>query len=229
MRIAIVDDEERWRSEIGKHLADRGITEFDSYADGKALFVARKQYDILFMDIELEEENGFQVATRYRQVFPETLVIIVTTHLELSRQGYQINAFRYLDKYYLNEIDEALESAEKRIQDFKKMRVEVSGQGEIEVACRDIYYIEADHHKVRMCTVGGDYECREGISKITPRFLEEGFFLIHRAYLVNMRHIKEISPQGIVVENGDNLCISRRKYTEFRKEYIKWQLERSYG
>lgn len=229
MTIAVIDDEEKWRTEIGFYLNKYGCPDFDVYADGKTFLASEKQYDVLFMDIELGRENGFHVAAKYCKKYPKTLVIIVTTHSELSRQGYRINAFRYVDKCFLFEIDEALASAKRRIQDRKKLRVDIVGMGETDILCTDIYYVEADRHKVRLCTVKGDHECREGITKITERFTPEGFYLIHRAYLVNMRHVREIYPQGVIMGNGDNLCISRRKYTEFRKEHMKWNLLRGFG
>ena len=111
MRIAVIDDEEIWRNKVAGYLQKNRIKEYDLYADGKTLLAGQKQYDVLFMDIELEEENGFVVANEYRKIYPKTLVIILTTHTELSRLGYRINAFRYIDKLFLYEIEEALESA----------------------------------------------------------------------------------------------------------------------
>lgn len=229
MRIAVIDDEEVWRNKVAGYLQKNRIKEYDLYADGKTLLAGRKLYDVLFMDIELEEENGFVVANEYRKIYPKTLVIILTTHTELSRQGYRINAFRYIDKLFLYEIEEALESAERRVRDFAKLRVEIIGTGIKEMPCTEIYYFEAARHKVRMCTKHGDYDCKDGISKYTEKFTKDGFYLIHRAYLVNLRFVKEIYPDGVVMENGDNLCISRRKYTDFRKTYMKWKLAWGYG
>jgi DNA-binding LytR/AlgR family response regulator len=229
MKIAVIDDEEKWRSEIGFYLKKYGCPEYDTYEGGCTLLASGKQYDILFLDVELENENGFVVAEEYGRLYSKTLIVFVTSHAELSRQGYRINAFRYVDKYFLCEIDEALTSAKRRLLDRKKLTVDIVGVGETAIPCADIYYVEADRHHVRICTVSGDQECREGIAKITERFASEGFYLIHRAYLVNMRYVQEICPQGVIMKNGDNLCLSRRKYTEFRKEYVKWNLLRGFG
>lgn len=106
-----------------------------------------------------------------------------------------------------------------------KIYIDVMGKGEVAVCCADILYFEAQQHKVRMCTVWGDYECREGITRTEDRFEHEGFYRIHRGYLVNFRFVREIYPEGIIMQNGDNLCISRKKYTQFRKAHIKWTLK----
>lgn len=39
----------------------------DIYLTGKRLLEVEKKYDILFMDIELKEENGMNVAVEYRK------------------------------------------------------------------------------------------------------------------------------------------------------------------
>lgn len=224
MRIAVIDDDPKWREKVAELVYRNRKCNCDRYEDGKSLIEGKKQYDLLFVDIELKEENGFELADRYREIYPETLIVILTTHSELSRQGYRFNAFRYIDKLFIYELDEALEGAERRVRDFKKIPVEIIGTGFRELPCTEIYYFEAAKHKVRMCTVHGDYDCKEGISKYTEKFEKDGFYLIHRAYLVNYRFVKEIHPDGVIMDNGDNLCISRRKYTEFRKLYMKWKL-----
>lgn len=45
-------------------------------------------------------------------------ICFLTSHTELARLGYRVNAFRYIDKKHLEEIDEALDIFLKtRIQD----------------------------------------------------------------------------------------------------------------
>lgn len=224
MRIAVLDDEQEWRQKVGDYLEQNRTDEFDVYAEGKALLASHRRYDLIFLDIELNGENGFDIATEYCRIYPQTLIVILTTHRELSRQGYQINAFRYIDKLFLYEIDEVLDSAQQRIRDFKRFDVEIIGSGARQVSCTDIYYFEAQKHKVRMCSVYGDFDCKNGISFYTEKFSRDGFYLVHRAYLVNLRHVREIYPGEVIMENGDSLCLSRRRYTEFRKVFMKWKL-----
>lgn len=53
--------------------------------------------DIVFMDIELQNENGLEVIDKYRQKY-DSLNIMVTSHPEYVTDGYKIKAFRYLCK-----------------------------------------------------------------------------------------------------------------------------------
>ena len=101
MNIAIVDDESHWRKcvreEIGK-ICNNKENCIDIYEDGKTYLQSKKQYDISFVDIEMPDMDGFQVIEHAKKGNSEGIYIILTTHTEMSRKGYLVNAFRYIDK-----------------------------------------------------------------------------------------------------------------------------------
>ncbi len=108
----------------------------DSFFDGESLFEKSRPYDVVFFDVELGEnkEDGLSLCKKYKTVYPEQkhIAIILTTHTELGRYGYMLNAFRYIDKLNLDEeLEEAVHAVEliwgneKSIQfNFDKIGVE---------------------------------------------------------------------------------------------------------
>ncbi len=54
--------------------------------------------------------------------------------------------------------------------------------------------------------------------------LGEDFYRCHRAYLVNMAHITEYGKDSITITNGDQICLTKKKYRDFVKAYI-WYLQ----
>ena len=232
MNIALVEDEMQWCERINQFLCDyykEDIPPIDVYLSGEEFKKCTKAYSIILMDIELGKENGFELSVNYQKDFPEALIIVLTTHTELSRMGYRINAFRYIDKLHLEDLEEALFSASKRLRQQKRISVYVIGGGYINIMYEDIVYVEAATHNVFLCTREGIFECREKISDLHEKMREDGFYLIHRAYLVNMDHVKRIDSKGVEVVTGHILPISRRKMNEFRNNYVKWKLERANG
>lgn len=232
MKIAIVEDEEKWALKIRQYLCRyyRGeCPEMDVFYTGKAFLTSKKEYELVFMDIELGEENGFVVSSEYQKIFPDVLIIILTTHTELSRIGYRINAFRYIDKQHLEEIDEALTSAGKKWKQQKKISVHVIHGGIVTIMCKEIVYIESEKHNIILSTTKGDYVCHEKISDMEIELKEKGFYLIHRAYLINMNYVVAIDGTEVQTAIGKRLPISRRKVTEFRNVFMNWKLEQANG
>lgn len=101
MKIAVVEDEIKWQlivqREIRKYYGDN--IQIKVFSCGDELLREEKEYQIIFMDIEMPGRDGFIVSKEYLCKFPDTLIIIMTTHTELSRLGYRVNTFRYIDKF----------------------------------------------------------------------------------------------------------------------------------
>lgn len=76
--------------------------------------------DLLFFDIELAEgEDGFQIAEKLMHYRNKSKICFLTSHMEQVRLGYNVNAFKYIDKKHMEEIGEALDSFLKtKIQDW---------------------------------------------------------------------------------------------------------------
>lgn len=227
MHIAIVEDETKWqlivKKEIHKYYGKNvQITVFSS---GEEFLREDQEFQIIFMDIEMPGKDGFSVSKEYMKRFPDTLIIIMTTHTELSRLGYRINAFRYIDKLHKEEIEEALTSAERVLRRFKRISLKFIGAKEQEVCCKDILYFEASNHNVLVVCRKGTFECRESIGELEKVLNEYGFYLIHRAYLVNLDSIKDIMKRDVILYNGDKLPVSRRKHQELQRKYIQWKFE----
>ncbi len=226
MRIAIVEDEKKWQ-----HIVKREVESYktnikiDIFSTGEEFLEEKGSYQIVFMDIELPGKDGFAVYKEYTEQVSETVLIIISTHTELCRLGYRINAFRYIDKMYPEEIREALVSAEQALRRYKRITLKFSGMMEQEVCCKDILYFEAANHNV-MVKIGQDiFECRENIGKLGRSLEEFGFCLVHRGYLVNLDHIKVVGSKGIILDNGDKLPVSRRKYSDLKIRHIQWRFE----
>jgi DNA-binding LytR/AlgR family response regulator len=114
MKIGIVEDEAVWRDKIQavieEYFKDKNIlSEIKSYSSGKD-FMEDADTDLLFLDIELEEgEDGFDIAEQLMHFGNQCKVCFLTSHTEMARLGYRVNAFRYIDKKHLEEINEALD------------------------------------------------------------------------------------------------------------------------
>ena len=117
LKIAVVDDEPLWQQKTVDVIEMKyglDAPHIDRYSSGRELLDRNTYYDILFMDIEMEGLDGFETAKRYQKQYEYAKIAMLTSHTELSRRGYVVNAFRYIDKACMEaEITEALSAVRK--------------------------------------------------------------------------------------------------------------------
>lgn len=233
MKIAIVDDEEVWlqrERECLENYYNKEDIQMDMYFSGEEFLESNICYDIVLMDIELgeETEDGFIVSEKYQKINKDVVLIIMTTHTEFSRKGYQVNAFRYIDKIYMEEeLQEALSSAEYRLDKKQFIEVHVSGMGLQKVYCSNILYIESNNNTVIINTESEKLICREPLKNVYKKLEDKGFFQVHRVYVVNLERIAKFSEKTVYLKNGTNLLMTKSRYKEFQIYYFQWKMKRA--
>lgn len=231
MTIAIVEDEKYWQNEIFKRIAsyDGLDAEICYYDSGEAFLKKPDCFDVVFMDVELGGEDGLGVSQKYRTQFPESILIILTTHTELCSKGYLVEAFRYIDKLHLEEIQEALESAAAKLIRKRRVTFHVVSAGDVNILCREIRYIETSGRNLAVHTTQGVYECTGNISALAEKLNCLGFFYIHRSYLVNVEEVFSFSRKEVTLKNKQTLDMSSHRYSSFKAFFFAWKLERGNG
>ena len=145
MKVAIVDDEKIWlekiRSYVRNYFGEMDIV-IKVFSSGESFLKDANDYAIVFMDIEMSGRDGFSVLQEYRMDHEDSLFIILTTHIEMSRQGYKVEAFRYIDKYEMNEIEEALDSAMLRMEKYQEIEIPMVSFEPQLIQCYNILYFE---------------------------------------------------------------------------------------
>lgn len=99
LRIAIVDDERIICEQVENFIQKehRGCR-IDTYLSGQAFLEAKKQFDLVFLDIQMEGMNGMDTARAFRKMQPEAVLIFVTGSKEYVFEAFDVSAFHYLLK-----------------------------------------------------------------------------------------------------------------------------------
>ena len=92
---------------------------------------------------------------------------------------------------------------------------------ELKLNRRDILYAENDLKKIILHTQTETVSFIGVMSRLEEE-LGDAFFRCHRGYLVNMEHVMSYSGDTVLMDNGDALYLSRRKYAEFDLRYRKF-------
>ena len=231
MRIAVCDDDRAIREELFR-LIQKQVSEADimEYQSGEELINARGNFDIYFLDIEMGEVSGMDIARRIREQEENgrqrSIIIFVTGYREYMEAAFDVNAFHYLIKPIDTEkFSEVFRRAWKEAAVFyeqeKKYIIVKSSGTQQKILLKNIYYIESGNKKVIFHTTDGTLEVYGKMEEL-EKGLGNTFYRCHRCYLVNMEKISAYSADNIQVINGDNLLLARKKYSDFIKIYMRY-------
>lgn len=231
MRISIVDDDRNWlervKTEIQKYDKYKEF-EIDVFESGESYLSSKKLYDLSFIDIEMPGIDGFETITKARKNNDEGVYVILTTHAEMSRRGYLVNAFRYIDKAHLEELQETINSAILVLGRNEVITVNVINDGPRELVLKNIIYIETEKHYIVIHTKQDDIKCSNSMTEIENMLQGKWFCRCHNVYIVNLDeidHFHERNERIVYLSNGDDIDISYRKLSQFRKLYLDRQYE----
>ncbi len=226
MRIVYVDDEEFWRMEILSKLRTYfADDEVITFASGNEFIEADREFDIVFLDVEMEGKDGFETAMLYKAFYPDAIIMMLTSHREMVKKGYQVNAFRYLDKISIDEdLAEAVPAAIKLLNKNRKILLPIIHIGEIPIDTKDIRYVETEKRNTCIHTRDGVYICSKVMTEM-EELLGEGFYRCHRSFIVNLDAVKNINRANLELKNGEMILLSVRKRAECKKKYLDWKIQ----
>ncbi len=225
MRIAVCDDEKHFLihlNSIVNRLYNSMEMITDLFSDGKLLLqqFPIKKYDIVFLDIEMPGMDGITLAHHLRSMSEDVYIVFLTGHIEYAIQGYQVNALRYLTK-------PASESGIREVIDYviakqntQKFLWVKNSEGEYRIRLLDIIFIEAQDQKIVVYTLNGCFEQRGKLNDYEAKLKTEGFFRIHRSYLVSLTKVVALRGKDVSVAGGYHLPVGRTKEAEFRNALV---------
>ena len=192
MKIAICDDDLVLNRKLHQfifetyHDIDLRIDEYRSGEEFlQKISTSKLTYDLLLLDIEMDRVNGITVAKELKQLSPKTFVVFITSHDEFATVGYEVSAFRYLIKpINKNKLIEAIEAAKEELLSIKSISFQ-NKDGEYIIPLNDILYFEAQNQEVLVSTTEQQLLHRGNLNDYEQRLSQEGFYRVHRSYLVN--------------------------------------------
>ncbi len=231
---AVCDDEPLMAQELARHLADYmkagPITAYSvsSFSDGRALLDRIGKFDVIFLDIRMEQPDGMETARLLRQRGDHSLLIFVTVLKECVFDSFQVEAFDYLLKplnsaRFDQTMDRVLRFLEQRTaEDIVIQR----GTGCEVVFLSDIVYCEVLGRKVYLHkndgTVSDYYDKLEDLEgRVDGRF-----FKCHRSYLVNLDYVRGCRDGQVLLSQGERIPASRLRERELTQALLRHMKER---
>ena len=223
MKIAIVDDEEKWRNlalDVVKFYIDE-TDHIDTFESGVEFIKGNREYDVVLMDIDMPEMDGFETIIDYKAEYSDSIIIILTTHLDYARKGYLVDAFRYVDKTKMSgELKEAFDKIREINRKNNFSLIGTNGKDTKRIFIKDILYIETKGRGSIINTIDRCYECNDKINDLEIKLEEYEFFRCHKSFLINLNAAEHLDKEFVYFSEEKKAYISVRKYTETKKRYI---------
>ena len=238
IRIAICDDEKKILDEVEgyiknyaekENIADIEIFRFDSARSLLSALEDGKTFDIFVLDVYIGDEMGTALAGDIRKFGIESPIIFATTSLEHAPQSYETGTLRYLIKpidpgKFYEAMGVALVWARKMSEHFLKFKTE---NGVASVNANHIMYSEAhDHYQYMRKDDGEEIKVRMTVTELFTMLSKYGGFVrIGSAYIINLRHVKNVTPTNVCLYSNINIQIPRGKFTEIKNTFWNFQCE----
>lgn len=220
VRALIVDDERLARQKIRTFLEARGdVTVAGEAANVEEAIAAieREKPDLVLLDVQMPgptpESTGFDVLAANPRA-----VIFITAHDDYAVRAFEVAAVDYLLKPFDRQrFDQAIDRALKaqtppRQGDLQSAFFTVRKRDRtLLIAVKDVDWIEAEGKYVRIHVRDQSYLVRDAMTAVEDRLDGRLFVRIHRSTIVNLRRVREIEHDSVVVlHDGTRLTMSRR-------------------
>lgn len=239
MKIAVIDDERPARRELIRQIQevapDCEIKEADSGAGALLLLNEEDDFDILFVDINLNDMEGTTLAATAKKLLPKAKIVFATAYSQYAAKAFEMEIDDYILKPFAP--DRVRHVLEKCMRELAKKQ---ETDGEQETGAKEtekpemevqqaavtapripvpvnhsirfldvpqIVYAETQGRGILLHTRTGSYEVNQLLGDLEKKLQPYGFFRIHKSYLVNLECITEMFPW-----TGNGLAMKLKGY-----------------
>ena len=198
--------------------------------------IPKHQPDLVFLDIDLDGDNGLDLAKRLLQFKPTPAIVFATAYDEYALQAFELNAIDYILKPF--DEDRIRKTLEKIIQVGKignekssfTSLVNKVNTGKIAVLVDErivllendsIIYLEAFEGKCKVKTMNDEYVVSDSLVVLEKKLNHTQFMRVHRSFIVNMDQIVEIHPwfnstYNVLLKDQSQVPVSRTYVKDFK-------------
>lgn len=239
IRICICDDEnffqQNLRKQIEHYMEQKHLSyEIDLFSSGEEIIILGNNllnYDIFFLDVNMDEIDGIETAKIIRTYNKNTFLVFVTAHISYSLEGYKVNAIRYLLKDNYNFKDAITECLNTIIQELSTVKIKLKFdfiEGAQLVCVENIIFVESRLHKIEFHIPNNNpKKCSMymTLNQLEEKLKYHNFLRIHQSYLVNMTYITKMTNYKAVLSTGLELPIPKSKYKTTKNKFISYKGE----
>lgn len=189
------------------------------------LLFAKNRFDLLLMDICLEQDNGIQLSKIILEQLPQTSVIFITGYPDLFYETVYLSVRpcgflkKPVDKeLLLSLIRQVIQERKKSANNWIYLKTR---DGMRKVHISEIHYIESCKHTLIFHNYNEILESYGRLGDLS-HVLPDYFFHCHKSFLVNARYIRNYNGTHFLLDDGTLIGISQTRRKTIRQKFFQY-------
>lgn len=218
MKFLMVDDDLEFLNLLTIKLKE----EFnDIEIDSQKQFNDDYSYDVYFLDIDMSEDNGIEIAKRIKKADENKIVIFVTFCENMVFDALKSFPYYFLRKRYFD--DELRILIQKLKRKIINSKIEIEYKNEVFfINVNDINYIKKDGNYVYVVCKQKIYKVKQPMKYFIKELPLSIFGIVYQGFIVHFDYVKEENDRYIVIKNNVKVYFSRGKRKDFFRNYIMY-------
>ncbi|MDD6513005.1 LytR/AlgR family response regulator transcription factor [Sharpea azabuensis] len=218
MNIALLDDNIDYHQFLSNIIHDVLKSEdltytIDCFSDTKRFMNKCEQYDVVFLDVELGEENGIDIAKKITQ----SDIIFVSSHKNYVFHAFHVSPFSYILK---QDEKQARSEIKRYVAYYKHMHQSITIQNQDILLSHISYFSQYEHDRITHIHSKEIIEKGKTLKEIHA-LLPKYFIQINRSEIINMYHVENVKRDVVLMDDGTQLYASRRREKILMKAFIE--------
>jgi len=236
IRIAICDDEMDFAKEVhekikkyleGKNIEDKIIV----YNNAKILknaIIIGEYFDMLWLDIQMPELDGIELAREIRNRLPHIILIFLSAHAQYVYDTFEFNTFRFIPKNQMHlRFEKALQDAVKKLENEKEQYYRIKNRSGIEkISIREIMYIWKDSKNCVIEKYEGQIKVRKTLMQVYEELPQGEFVWVNRGTICNVSQIMRVDGEEVLMKNGNTVPVIKGKIMELKSTVTRYWMEK---
>ncbi|CAD5899691.1 conserved hypothetical protein [Carnobacterium maltaromaticum] len=181
-------------------------------------------YDLIYLDIEMDELNGVDVGIAIRSELRDhkIQIVYVSGAGQYDRQLFDVQPLLFIpkpieEKKLVKSLDLAIEKLElmPKLYHYKKRKEYYN------VRMENIMFFENSGRNVKVITIDGIDNFVGNIKDVAKEVTPYGFIKISQSVIVNYQFVSKYSREEIILINKEKIAIPKNKRNEVKEQFLR--------
>lgn len=228
LRIAVCDDDifmiNKLQDFITTVFNEKNIdVKINTYNDSQIFINNYKNNicDFVFLDINMEPINGFEIAKYINENNYKTKIIFITNFENIVYDSFEYLPIGFIRKSYFE--TDFIKYVDIIINRYNYLCEYINDKNDGKIYISDICYItnEKNYVNIKMNNEK-NIKIRKTFKSIYDELKSNLIVQINKGIMINIVYIKSINKNVIVLDNGEEQIISRNYISDFKEKYFNY-------